>query len=232
MDYIALRTRARETHAELTAAVESYRDLAEAADQVAWFDYRPLPAGERAVLAYAHYEHCAARFQQTNIDALTPYRSMYADPLADRQTALSLHRLRAQIDTVGCPYEFAMPRLFARLSAMGLPTMPSIADLTVGTAQQQLTEQWQQHCAESLVPITSRALKAALMAANYEGTPVLDAYLNFAAGQIKRRPNPHMALSSLMFRHQVIPESWAVERFGHDMVTRAREHWHSLSRQA
>lgn len=232
MDYIKLRTRARETHAELIAAVESYRDLAEEADQVAWFDYRGLPAADRAVLVYAHYEAHAERFQQSNIDALTPYRSMYSDPFSDRQTALSLHRLRAHIDMVGCPYEFALPRLFARLSAMGLPVMPSIADLTVGTAREALAESWQKHCAEALVPVTSRALKVALQAANYEGTPILDAYLNFAAGQIKRRQHPHMALASLMFRHGVIPEGWAVERFGHQMVSKAKSHWDSLVQTA
>lgn len=229
MDFIKLKTRARETHSELMAAVESYRELSEDAEHTAWFDYRGLSAGDRAVLVLAHYEHHAAFHQGRHIDIDTPYRPSTANPFDDRQTALSLHRLRAQIDLVGCPYEFAMPRLFGRLVAMGLPVMPTPADLTVGSAQQILQEAWLTHCDDALVPVTSRALKAALQAANYESTPILDAYLNFAAGQIKRRQHPHMALASLMFRHKVIPHAWAVERFGHDMVSRAKAHWDSLS---
>lgn len=219
--------RAREAYAELTLRDMDFQVQEEDAGLTAWFDVRPIEAPARAILLLAAYDSRAARFQETNIDCLTPYSSpIHAGYLDDIGFAMRLHRLRLMVDQIGCPYDFAAMHLFNRLAALGFAHMPSVVELGTGNAAEHLRERWVAATSDRFyVPALKR-----FKADQYRGEPVQDAYLTFAAGQIKRRPHPEMALASLMLHHGVIPEAWAIERFGERLVTRAKEHHASLHR--
>lgn len=225
MNFKLILPRARETFAELSAAHDDLTTADADSNLTAWFDYRNLGAGDRAVLMLAAYDKHARRYQSTNIDALTAYACPYRDDVFDgMKRALAIHRLRAMIDGVGCPYLFAMSRLFKRMAEIGLPHMPLVQELGMGNAADYLREHWQTHIADQLIIPDSKLFQAD----NYRADPIQDAYLTFATAQLKRRPYPYMGLASLMFRHRVMPESWAVDRFGHDAVSRAKAHWEGL----
>lgn len=223
--YKGLIPRATETYAELCLRDTDTPDQEMDANLTAWFDMRLIPPSERAILLLAAYDTQAARFQETNIDCLTPYVSPITPGfLDDLSFAIQLHRLRIMIDKVGCPYDFAVMHLFNRLAALGFAHMPSVVELGTGSASEHLRERWLIATSDRFYIPTLSLFKAD----QYRSEPVQDAYLTFAAGQIKRRQHPEMALASLMLRHKVVPESWATDRFGQLMVTKAKLHHASL----
>ncbi|WP_199153519.1 hypothetical protein [Chromobacterium sp. ASV23] len=206
----------------LLATAEDYAQQEQFASLTAWFDYRFFSPDVRAVLLLAAYDDKARQFQHSHIDCATAYTPRHgSDPFGNEVFARGIHRLRLMVDCVGCPYDFAMRNLFDRASAIGISQMPIAAELGLGDAQDALREAWAGATLDRLYVPSNPTFKAE----NYTGTSLQDAYLTFAAYQIRKRPHPHMALASLMFRHKVLPQQFAMERFGPGMVMKAEEHY-------
>jgi hypothetical protein len=187
--------------------------------QSRWFDYRHLLPGQATQVF-------ADRFEEIYVETYAKwrdYRTAESVQIFDAEVfaspdLLSCWSARQAADEIGCDYDFYIRQAFKRAWDRGWRFIPRPNQLYNDALTADLGEVWKEECRYVLKLAKHERYKLDA----YEGHPDQDAYHHFLLEQVAQREQKHMVLGRLLYKENCLPEKLAIERFGRELVDKAR----------